>query len=114
MKEFLLIAKGNRTTWDATSEADWKSVIEGFNKWVGLMKEKNLWIRGDRLTTKRADIQKMKNDFQVHDGPFIETKEVTGFFLFRAENMDQAIEYSKGCPSLFHDSLSLLELEGDR
>src|SRR5262245_1606573 len=98
MKEFLLIAKGTRATWDATSEQDWDAMMEGFDKWIGSMKERNLWIRGDRLTVKRTDIQKINTDFQIHDGPFVETKELTGFFLFRAENLDQAIEYSKGCP----------------
>ena len=78
------------------------------------LKENNLWIRGDRLTSKRADIQKSQTVFQVSDGPFIETKELTGFFLYRAENMAQATELSKGCPSLLHDSLSLYEMEGDR
>lgn len=48
------------------------------------------------------------------DGPFSETKELTGFFVFRANNMSEAKEISKGCPSLFRDSLSLYELEGHR
>ncbi len=114
MKEYLLVAKGNRETWDKASEHDWTQVMDGFEKWIASMKEKNLWIRGDRLTVKRTDIQKTEKGFQVNDGPFTETKELTGFFLFRAETMTQATDYAKGCPSLLHDSLSLHELEGDR
>ncbi len=114
MKEYLLVAKGNRENWDKTSEDDWNQVMDGFSKWISSMKEKNHWVRGDRLTVTRTDIQKTDKGFQVSDGPFTETKELTGFFLFRAETMIQAIEYEKGCPSLLHDSLSLHELEGDR
>lgn len=113
MKEYLLVAKGSRKVWDDTSEADWNQVIKGFETWIQSMKEKNLWLRGDRLTIKRMDLEKSNSELKVSDGPFAETKELTGFFLFRAENMQEAVEYSKGCPCLFHDSLSLHELEGD-
>ena len=114
MKEYLLIAKGRRAIWDKVSEAEWETVSEGFGSWIDKMKEKNLWIRGDRLTIKRIDIAKSGSAFQVHDGPFAETKELTGFFLFRAEDLSQATEFAKGCPSLLHDSLSLHELEGEK
>jgi len=113
MKEYMLIAKGSRETWDQTSDADWDLVMQGFNTWISSMKEKNLWSRSGRLTTKRTDIQKSKGQLQVTDGPFTETKELTGFFLFKAENMKLAVEYAQGCPPLLHDSLSLHELEGD-
>ena len=114
MKEYLLIAKGHRATWDKVTDQQWEQVMDGFGKWITTMKDKNLWVRGDRLTDKRSDIQKSSDGFHVFDGPFAETKQLTGFFLFKAENMKQAIEYSKGCPSLLHDSLSVHELEGDR
>jgi hypothetical protein len=108
MKEYLLVAKGSRKTWDETSEQDWQSVMDGFSTWIAGMKEKDLWIRGDRLTEKREVIS-------LKDGPFAETKEaMTGFFLFKAENMAQAKELAKGCPSLLHDHLILTEMEGER
>jgi pimeloyl-ACP methyl ester carboxylesterase len=35
------------------------------------------------------------------DGPFVESKEaIAGFFLVRAENLEQAVEIGKGCPGL--------------
>lgn len=114
MKEYLLVAKGHKATWEKVSEADWDKVMQGFTTWIAGMKEKNRWIRGDALTTKRRDIVKSADSIQIIDGPFTETKELTGFFLFKAENMQQAAELALGCPSLLHDSLSLHELEGDR
>ncbi len=113
MKEYILIAKGNRETWDKVSDVDWDQVMLGFNAWISLMKEKNIWGRSGRLTTKRVDFQKTEKEIKINDGPFTETKELTGFFLFLAENMTHAKELAKGCPSLLHDSLSLHELEGD-
>ena len=76
MKEYLLIAKGSRAIWDSTNEKDWESVMTVFNTRIGSLKEKNLWIRGDRLRTKRVDIAKVKNGFSTSDGPFTETKEL--------------------------------------
>jgi hypothetical protein len=115
MKEYLLIAKGSKKKWDAMNEQEWKPVMDGFDSWIKSMKERNLWIRGDALTEKRADIAKTKVGFEVLDGPFTETKEaMTGFFLFKAKNMADAIEISKDCPALLHDNLQLLEMEGDR
>lgn len=34
MKEYLLIAKGHRATWDAVTEKEWESVMDGFGKWT--------------------------------------------------------------------------------
>jgi hypothetical protein len=116
MKEYLLLAKGQRGNWDAMSEQQWEPAMLGFETWIKGMKEQNLWIRGDRLVDKRTDIIKKKmGALEVLDGPFTETKEaMTGFFIFRAENLAQAVELAKGCPSLLQDSLQLHELEGDR
>ena len=37
----------------------------------------------------------------VTDGPFAESKEaIAGFFLIRADNLDQAVEVARGCPGL--------------
>lgn len=116
MKEYLLVAKGSRAIWDEMSEEDWKPVMDGFGAWIGEMSRKNLWIRGDRLSPKRTDIRKNSgNQVAITDGPFTETKEaLSGYFVFRAENMGHAVELAKGCPALLHDKLELYEMEGDR
>jgi hypothetical protein len=37
----------------------------------------------------------------VTDGPFAESKEaIAGFFLIRADSLEQAVEVAKGCPGL--------------
>lgn len=116
MKEYLLLAKGNRAIWDSMSEKEWEPVMNGFDDWIAQMRKKNLWIRGDGLSTKRTDIAKQSADrFVVTDGPFAETKEAfSGFFIFKAENMNHAVELAKACPALLHDKLELYEMEGDR
>jgi hypothetical protein len=42
----------------------------------------------------------------VTDGPFIEGKElVSGYMLYSAESMEEAIEMSKGCPIYDHEGI---------
>ena len=37
----------------------------------------------------------------VTDGPFAESKEaIAGFFIIRADSLEQAVEVAKGCPGL--------------
>lgn len=37
----------------------------------------------------------------VTDGPFAESKEaIAGFFIIRADSLEQAVELAKGCPGL--------------
>jgi hypothetical protein len=37
----------------------------------------------------------------VTDGPFVESKEaIAGFFLIRADSLEQAVEVARGCPGL--------------
>jgi hypothetical protein len=37
----------------------------------------------------------------VTDGPFAESKEaIAGFFIIRADSLEQAVEIAKGCPCL--------------
>jgi hypothetical protein len=39
---------------------------------------------------------------EVTDGPFVETKEVLGgYYLVRADDLDEAIEIAKHCPARF-------------
>ena len=37
----------------------------------------------------------------VTDGPFVESKEaIAGFFLIRADSLEEAVEVARGCPGL--------------
>ena len=115
MKEYLMIAEGSHGPWQKmTPEQDLK-LESDFGLWVSSLKEKNLWVRGDALTELRRDLVKNGRELKILDGPFSETKEVfTGFFIFRGENMNHALELAKGCPSLLHDNLELYEMMGER
>jgi hypothetical protein len=49
-----------------------------------------------------ASLKKMREGRNpVTDGPFMESKEaIAGFFLIRADSLEQAVEMARGCPGL--------------
>lgn len=59
----------------------------------------NHYDSGEPLLPQAKSIK--GKDKIVTDGPFIESKElIGGFYIINANNMDEAVELSKGCPVL--------------
>lgn len=51
-------------------------------------------------SSKGARVRFSGNDRTVIDGPFAETKElVAGYWLWKVDSMDQAVEWVKRCPN---------------
>ncbi|MBX9599835.1 MAG: YciI family protein [Bryobacteraceae bacterium] len=90
----------------STPEAHYKMTPEQMQqnhtrwvKWLGDGVQKG-WVAdvGDGLGGDSRVVNPAK---MVTDGPFMEAKEVVGgFTIVEAENIDQAAELAKGCPSL--------------
>lgn len=111
MKAYLLIARGDHETWDAFTDEENEQLEQRFGAWISSMQEN--WIEGHGVSAHRAELSKGANDSVDVSRDESESTAVTGFFLFRAQNMEQAIEIAKGCPALQHDSLELHELEAE-
>jgi hypothetical protein len=107
MREYLLIAKGDHEVWGAMTEEENERFESRFREWINGMGEN--WIRGNAVARHWSRISKADNQTEVTRAASGET--ITGFFLFRAESMDHAVELAKGCPALLYDSLELYELE---
>jgi hypothetical protein len=61
-------------------------------------------------SSKAARVRLQGNDRIVTDGPFVETKElIGGYWIIRAESMDEAIEWVKRAPA--PDSKVACEIE---
>jgi hypothetical protein len=110
VKNFIIVAKGNRAEWDATSEADWEKVMDGFSSWIGALKAKDAWGGCHRLTGQAGWVKKQAG--QVVDGPYVETKELlTGVFFIKATDMAEAMAVARNCPCLFHDTVDVHEVQ---
>ena len=79
------------------SAEDMQKEIEIHEKWIEELGEH--YDSGEPLE-HAAMVVKGKDKF-VTDGPYIEAKElVSGFYIIKAESLEQAAELAKGCPVL--------------
>lgn len=103
MSEFVFLFRGGDAI--APSPEEWQQHTKKWMAWMEELTEKgNLKTPGRPLentgktVTGRAKI--------VTDGPFAEVKDlVGGYLLIEAQDIDQAVEISYGCPILERDGV---------
>jgi hypothetical protein len=65
--------------------------------WIGGIAAQGKFISSDALAPEGKTVRGSKH--VITDGPFTEGKElVSGYLLMHAENLDEAVELSYGCP----------------
>jgi hypothetical protein len=97
MKEYLFLFRGGLDFTKAPPE-QLQTAILNWRNWTEELSKKGIYGGGERLTRNDAAVVK-GNAKQVIDGPYSESKEIVGGYIsIRADNLQQAIEISKGCP----------------
>jgi hypothetical protein len=67
--------------------------------WIGGIAAQNKFVSGTGLPF--ADAKVVKSNKVVTNGPFGDIKEtIGGLIVVRANNVDEAVEFAKGCPVL--------------
>lgn len=67
--------------------------------WIGSIAAKNKFVGGTGLPFDGARV--VKHNGIVTNGPFGEIKEtIGGFITVKAESIEEAVEFAKGCPVL--------------
>ena len=70
--------------------------------WIGGIAAKNKFVSGTGLLF--ADAKVVGHNSVVTDGPFGEIKEtIGGLIIVKADSLDEAAEFAKGCPVLQGD-----------
>jgi len=97
--EYMILFRGSK--WDDALSAD--DLQERMDKIMG-------WFEGLRQQGRVKAAQPLgaegrtisgKKGLPVADGPFVESKEtVGGFLIFQADDLDEATEIARTCPSL--------------
>ena len=97
MKDYLLLFRGGLDFTKASPE-QLQEAMTNWKNWIEELSKKGIYSGGQRLT--RSDTAIVKGSArQVMDGPFTEGKEIVGGYVgIKAENLQQAIEITKGCP----------------
>src|ERR1700704_5774809 len=73
--------------------------------WIGSIAAQNKFVSGTGLSFDGARVVTAKNSKKVvTNGPFGEIKEtIGGLIVVKADSMDEAVEFAKGCPVLQGD-----------
>ena len=114
MTEYLLLFRGGHEgqAEDKQSPEKWQAHMEKWMQWMGALTEQGKFVGAQPL--KAAGKVVSGTSKVVTDGPFVEGKEMVGGYLIcKAENFEEAVEISKGCPLLIHNGIVEVREIGD-
>ena len=113
MSQFMLFIRGGSDTSEHLSAEQIQEAIERYRAWAQKLRAKGKLESAEKLKDNEGWMLSMKNGQVLVDGPFAETKEtIGGYFIINAENLDEAIEVTKECPSLSEGGMvELREIE---
>jgi hypothetical protein len=98
MDEFVLIMRhedGKATASPEQMQIWMKQTMD----WIGSIAAQNKFVSGTGLPFQDAKVVKSNN--VVINGPFGEIKEtIGGFITVKADSVEEAVEFAKGCPVL--------------
>lgn len=98
MDEFILIFRhqdGSKLVSPEQMQVWMKQTMD----WISGIAAKNQFSGGNGLPFDNARVVRPNN--VVTDGPFGEIKEtIGGYIIVKANNVDEAVEFAKGCPVL--------------
>jgi hypothetical protein len=98
MEEYALIMRhqdGGKIASPEQMEAWMKQTMD----WIGGIAAQNKFVGGTGLPFEDARV--VKHNKVVTNGPFGEIKEtIGGFITVKADSVEEAVEFAKGCPVL--------------
>jgi hypothetical protein len=98
MKDFMLIFIGGSDAMNLSPEEMQNHMGKWFG-WIDKLKASNKYVAGEALTPGGKTVKGKKPI--VTDGPFAESKEIVGgFFIVKANSLEEATEIAKDCPDL--------------
>ena len=101
MNEFILIFR-HEDGHKVASPEQIQVWMKQTREWMGGIAAQNKFVSGTGLPFDAARVVKTKDAKPVvTNGPFGEIKEtIGGFIVVKADSIDEAVEFAKGCPVL--------------
>lgn len=101
MQDFMFIFRGGSDAAGLSPE-QMQNQMQKWFQWVEELKAKNIYVAGEALTPTGKTIRGKKA--LITDGPHAESKElVAGFFVVKANSLDEALELARGYPDFVFD-----------
>ena len=96
-KTFMYLLRGGVDDRKLSPE-QMQKLTEKYMNYIQSLRDKGHFIAGEPLEEEGRVVSGERGG-KVTDGPFTETKEaVGGYFLIRAEDLDEAVQLSRDCP----------------
>ena len=97
MKEFMMIFRSEDRT-ERPTPAEMQAQVKVWQDWIGGIAAQGKFVGTNALGMEGKVVQ--ANNV-VTDGPYMEVKEmVGGYIIVKADNIDDAVKLSEGCPTL--------------
>ena len=94
MSNFMFLFRGGETP---TSPEGMQAQMQKWMAWIERLRTQGTYVAGEPLE-RVGKVLRSPNKV-ITDGPFAEGKEVVGgYFIIRAESLNQAAETAKDCP----------------
>ena len=101
MKEYMYLFRGGDATRVQQSPEEMQAHMQKWGAWMQGLGQEGKLVAGLPLSSQGKVVEKAGD--VVTNGPFAEGSEVVGGYLIvKADNEDQAVEISKGCPIFEH------------
>lgn len=97
MKEFMMLFRSEPSTERPTPE-EMQAQVALWQDWIGGIAAQGKFVGTNALGMEGKIVG---SDNVVTDGPYIEMKEmVGGYIIVKADDIDDAVRLSEGCPTL--------------
>src|SRR5262245_2270998 len=109
MAKFMLIIHQTPDMWKQLSPEELQRKVEKYQSWVAKFRSSGRYVSGEKLGEDGGKLASLQNGRpHIVDGPYTEAKEVVGgYFLFRADNYEEAVELIRDCPFLQDGKIAL-------
>jgi hypothetical protein len=102
MAKFMLLLHQTPGVWRNLSPEEIQQKVVKYQAWIEKIRSSGRHVSSEKLGEEGGKRLSLENGkVTVVDGPYSETKEIVGgYFLFRAENYEEAVELTRDCPFL--------------
>lgn len=98
----LLFRDAPAAVYDAMTSEQRTACLDKWNAWHDTIADRGVMHSAHPLESSVRIVSGPRGEL-VLDGPYAEAKElIAGYFMFTAENLDEATAIAKRCPSLEH------------
>ena len=97
MNEFMMIFRNDKGNPKPSPE-QMQAMIKQWQDWIGGIAAQGKFVATNALGFTGKTVH---SDGTITDGPYAEIKEIVGgYIIVKADNLEEAIKLSNGCPTL--------------